>query len=298
MRLRRSRGEEHGGENGKDSPHVSPPASTIAAFSFAPIGFVRSPFRDKADAPRQGNAGGNQAEATIVLLEGHDYEHALEDVALWEYLWILFVFDRNSRRDGGFRPKVLPPRSAGKRRGVFSTRSPHRPNPIGMSAVKLVEVRGLEVRVRGVDMLDGTPVLDIKPYVPYADAHPDAKGGWLTPSDPLPPFRVTWSDEARRQLDFLALHGVLLEDQVARALSLGPQPNAYRRIKKTAHGHVLATKEWRVAFVIDEPNREARVERFFSGYRPRELALGDADVGNGDALQVHRVFAQAFPAIT
>jgi hypothetical protein len=77
---------------------------------------------------------------------------------------------------------------------------------------------------------------------------------------------------------------------VARALSLGPQPNAYRRIKKTAQGHVLATKEWRVAFSIDEANRAARVERFFSGYRPRELALDDSD-----ALSVHRVFSQAFP---
>ncbi len=273
-------------------PRPSRETPRISSFAFTPIGFVRSPFKDKADAPRQGNAGGNQAEATIVLLEGHDYEHALEDVGLWEYLWILFVFDRNAGDKGGFRPKVLPPRSLGKRRGLFSTRSPHRPNPIGMSAVKLVEVRGLEVRVSGVDMLDGTPVLDIKPYVPYADAHPDAKGGWLTPSDPVPPFRVSWSDEARRQLDFLALHGILLEDQVARALALGPQPNAYRRIRKTAHGHVLATKEWRVAFTVDESVREARVDRFFSGFRPRELALDDSGDEN---LEVHRVFSQAFP---
>ena len=110
-----------------------------------------------------------------------------------------------------WRPKVLPPRSAGKRRGVFSTRSPHRPNPIGLSVVRLEEVRGLVLHVRDVDMIDGSPVLDLKPYVPYADAFPgrahrvalaaragaraDRKGGRR---DPEPGFVVTWSPLADR----------------------------------------------------------------------------------------------------
>ena len=114
-----------------------------------------------------------------------------------------------------WRPKVLPPRSAGRRRGVFSTRSPHRPNPIGLSVVRLDEVRGLTLHVRDVDMIDGTPVLDLKPYVPYADAFPDARTGWLEPLagrrrgrepaavDPEPGFAVTWSPLAAEQAAWL-----------------------------------------------------------------------------------------------
>ncbi len=74
--------------------------------------------------------------------------------------------------------RVLPPRSRTGRKGVFSTRAPHRPNPLGLSALKLEKVEGLRLSVRGVDLLDGTPVLDIKPYVPYTDAWPDARSGW------------------------------------------------------------------------------------------------------------------------
>ena len=74
---------------------------------------------------------------------------------------------------------MRPPRGARVRRGLFATRSPDRPNPIGLSAVQLVRVDGLRLHVRGVDLLDGTPILDIKPYVPYADAFPDARAGWI-----------------------------------------------------------------------------------------------------------------------
>ena len=83
---------------------------------------------------------------------------------------MLFWFDRNE----GWRPKVLPPRSRSGRKGVFATRSPHRPNPLGLSAVRLERVDGLTLHVSDVDMLDGTPVLDIKPYVAYTDAIADA----------------------------------------------------------------------------------------------------------------------------
>jgi tRNA-Thr(GGU) m(6)t(6)A37 methyltransferase TsaA len=135
-----------------------------------PIGVIHTPYPDRVSAPRQTYVTPD-AEGTIVLESGHQYEHALEDLEGWDYLWVLYWFHLND----GWRPKVLPPRSK-VRRGVFATRSPHRPSPIGMSVVKLVRVEGLTVHVRGVDMIDGTPVLDIKPYVPSADALPDR---WL-----------------------------------------------------------------------------------------------------------------------
>src|SRR6185437_11868823 len=100
--------------------------------------------------------------------DGHPQSWArISGLAGFERIWLLFVFHRSE----GWKPLVRPPRGGGKR-GVLATRSPHRPNAIGLSAVELVAVEERALRVRGVDLLDGTPILDIKPYVPYADAFP------------------------------------------------------------------------------------------------------------------------------
>src|SRR5262249_6094523 len=134
--------------------------SSDRRLELTPIGFVRSPFTEKMQAPRQPNTP-QAADGTVELLPGHDFEHALEDLDTFRYIWLLFWFDQSE----GWRPKVLPPRSE-KRRGVFATRAPHRPNPLGMSLVELTGIEGLVLSVKGLDLLDGTPVLDIKPYVP------------------------------------------------------------------------------------------------------------------------------------
>jgi tRNA-Thr(GGU) m(6)t(6)A37 methyltransferase TsaA len=259
--------------------------------TFEPIGVVRSPFREKVEAPRQARAAA-ETEATIELFPGRDFEHALEDLTCWDRIWVIFLFDRA----GEWRPKVLPPRSE-RRRGVFATRSPHRPNPIGMSAVKLLGVEGLTVRVREVDMIDGTPVLDLKPYVPYADAFPDAGSGWLDStktgpiSDPVPAYTVAWTDEARAQAAWLAARAVDLVRPVEQALALGPRPNAYRRIRERRNGEraqlELAVKDWRVAFDADGGTITVRTIR--TGYRPRELATGTAP-----ELEIPRAFVAAF----
>src|SRR4051812_12236661 len=148
--------------------------------TLSPIGVVHSPFKDKRSAPRQ-PAGAPEVRGTIELLPDTRYRHALRDLGEWSHIWVLFWFDRNA----DWKPTVLPPRST-KKRGVFATRSPHRPNPIGMSAVKLERIEGRVLHVCGLDILDGTPVLDIKPYVPYVDALPDAGSGWLRPPPPDP----------------------------------------------------------------------------------------------------------------
>jgi len=138
-----------------------------------PIGFARSPFREKVEAPRQAVAS-DGALGRIELLPEH--EHALEDLAGFERLWVIFWFHQVP--PGPSPSKVLPPRSDQKR-GVFATRSPHRPNPIGLSAVRIQSVEKRALIVLGIDLIDGTPVLDLKPYVPYADAFPDARAGWV-----------------------------------------------------------------------------------------------------------------------
>lgn len=257
----------------------------MKSFTFEPIGVVHSPFSEKASAPRQA-AAATGVEGSITLFPGRSLEHALEDLETWERIWILFVFDRVE----GWRPKVRPPRSE-KRRGVLATRSPHRPNPIGLSSVRLVGVDGLTIRVRDLDILDGTPVLDLKPYVPYADAFPDAGSGWLAQvADPVPPTPVRWQDDARAQVHWLEERGVALEGAIESALALGAAPNAYRRIRRvgdTPDELELAVKEWRVRFRAVEG--AVLVLAIRTGYRPRELAQGDSP-----PIALARAFGAAF----
>ena len=151
-------------------------------FTFRAIGTVRSPYARRIDAPHQptvvaGTETGAQADAIVELDPGLPLE-ALQDLGGFERIWLLFAFHRSQ----GWAPRVKPPRG-GVRRGVLATRSPDRPNAIGLSCVTLVAVDGRTLRVRGLDLLDGTPILDIKPYVPYADAFPDARAGWIDEAD-------------------------------------------------------------------------------------------------------------------
>jgi tRNA (adenine37-N6)-methyltransferase len=245
-------------------------ADAPPSLSCTPIGVVRSPFRERAEAPRQSSLA-RETRGTIELYPQRDFEHALEDIEEWSYLWVLFWFHLNE----GWRPKVLPPRSA-KRRGLFATRSPYRPNPIGMSVVKLERVEGLVLHVSGLDMLDGTPVLDIKPYVAYADALGDAEGGWLEQGlDPQPGFAVELLPEAAGALAYLKENwGIELEEPIQRVLALGPQAHPYRRIRRQGDAMVLAVKDFRARFIVED--RRIIVQSIASGYRPRELATNQA----------------------
>lgn len=154
----------------------------IPQFTFRPIGFIQSPYSRRIDAPHQstvvaGTATGDFATATLELQDWLD-EKVVQDLGGFERLWLIFAFHLSE----GWKSSVKPPRG-GPKRGVLATRSPHRPNSIGLSAVELVKVEGKTLHLRGVDLLDGTPVLDIKPYVPYADAFPHAKAGWIDEMD-------------------------------------------------------------------------------------------------------------------
>ncbi len=255
--------------------------------TFEPIGFVRSPYKEKRDAPRQGVVSG--AEGTIELSAKSGFLHALEDLDGFERIIVIFHFHEVE----GWRPKVQPPRSS-VRRGVFATRSPHRPNAIGFSVVKLVRVDGLVLHIAELDMLDGTPVLDIKPYVPYADAFPNARAGWLdreasrlrsdvnqararqgdAPRDPIEPFVVRFAPAAIGALQWLAAHGIDLRPQLEQSLALGPTPHAYRRIRKKSDDESeIALKDFRATFVVRA--RTITVRSVYSGWSPRELATMD-----------------------
>ncbi len=150
------------------------------SFTARVIGHVRSPYKERFGTPRQPTVteqtlADAAVDATIELLPGHSFEQALKDLAGFDYIWVIAWCHLNEN----WKPTVVPPRGPKVRRGLFATRSPHRPNPLVISALKLTHIEGRVLHVNGIDLLDGTPVLDIKPYVPYADAFPNAKAGWL-----------------------------------------------------------------------------------------------------------------------
>ncbi len=260
--------------------------------TMTPIGRVHSPFNERAEAPRQAPLA-RGAEGRVELYPRRGYEDALLDLEQWDHVWLVFWFHHNVE----YRPKVLPPRSD-RKRGVFATRAPYRPNPIGLSAVRLLRVEGLELFVAELDLLDGTPVLDIKPYVPYADSLPHANHGWLDvdeveqglrPADPRGAYELRYQALAEEQLAYLAdTHGIALRPRIESALSLGPSPHAYRRIRKEGDGYRLAVKDFRVCFTAD--GKLLTVSEIKSGYRP--VALFSP---TGDAPLVHRAFVARYP---
>ena len=143
------------------------------------IARIRTPFPEKFGVPRQ--SGLVDVPAQIVFEPAYRNPDALRGIEGFSHLWLIWQFDRAERET--WSPTVRPPRLGGNERmGVFATRSPFRPNAIGLSCVKLEGVEQTEsgaiLRVSGADLVDGTPILDIKPYLPYCDSRPDALGGW------------------------------------------------------------------------------------------------------------------------
>ena len=236
--------------------------NTITSLTLRPIGFLSSPYNDKYDAPRQPRADGKHNKAIITLLPHCNFEQALQDLEGFERIWLVTWFHRNST----WKPKVLPPRSGRIKRGVFATRSPHRPNPIGLSVCILDEIKGLKLFVRDVDLLDGTPILDIKPYLPYTDSFPDSRSGWTAEADKLSQvFDIITSELARTQLEWLAVHSELkLVDVAFPILQRDPFPYSSRRIVETIDGYLMAVKSWRIHYTIIDS--KVFIEKISSGY--------------------------------
>ena len=149
--------------------------------TMAPVAHIRSDFPTKFGIPRQSGLV-EALRSTVIFAPEYRDPAALRGLEGFSHLWLVWVFSRSV--GAGWSPTVRPPRLGGNERmGVFATRSPFRPNPIGLSAVKLEEIRlhtpdGPQLIVSGADLMDGTPILDIKPYLPYADCHPEALGGF------------------------------------------------------------------------------------------------------------------------
>jgi tRNA (adenine37-N6)-methyltransferase len=235
-----------------------------------PIGYLQTSKQVKFQARHQPAEA--QPECNVLeLLPGCDYEQALHDIAGFSRLWLIWWFHRNT----GWRPRVLPPRGPAQRRGVFATRSPHRPNPLGMTPVQLLAVEGRRLILAACDLVDGTPVFDIKPYIPAYDSFPGEKAGWIDEMEaglqappqytvefaPLAEIQGTWLRDTW-QIDF--------RPRLIELLTRDPSPHRTRRITRRVPGEwVIGCGAWRAVFAVN--GHHIVVRQFETGYPRRFL---------------------------
>lgn len=233
---------------------------------------------------------GNLSEASgyIELIKGHNYEQGLKDLDGFDHIWVFFVFHLNSN----WRPLTNPPYSDGKgKKGVFATRSPYRPNPLGMSCVRLDNVTGNRLYLSGADLLNNTPIIDIKPYLPEYDSFPDASRGWLE-NVKKEIYAVSFDGVAQARLDFLKKQGVDLTGVINSQLQHNPCDKTRNKFMKENDQLLLRFKSWRIAFIIIEAT--VIIKNIWSGYESYASLLGnDSDAD----LTVHKKFNRHFGKI-
>jgi len=232
------------------------------------------------DVPRQGILAGDNIGAVKLLPE---YADCLRELDSFSHIWLLYAFHRNST----WHPLIMPPRHRTTKVGVFASRSPYRPNSIGMSCVKLIGVSKGEILISGHDLLDGTPIIDIKPYLPYADAFPNASPGWTAEGNEQT-FAVAFTPLAEKQLLWLEEHqGGCIRSFTLDRLSTSPlDKKRTRLLNLTPDGATLAYRTWRLDFTVAK--QTVTIQRIYSGYSPAELE--DSEDKYGDK-PLHRKFS-------
>lgn len=197
---------------------------SIMSINIQPIATIRSPYKEKFAIPRQPGLV-KSAIGEIIFSQQFNDPNYLRGIEQFSHIWLLFHFHQTA--DKGHTPLVRPPRLGGNQKlGVFATRSTFRPNAMGMSVVEFAGVsyqnKQLTLSVKGIDLLDGTPILDIKPYVPYADSIAHASGGIAHFSPKL--MAVSFSEQATQQLQKLASNYQDLQSLIEEVLSQDPRP--------------------------------------------------------------------------
>ncbi|WP_180068988.1 tRNA (N6-threonylcarbamoyladenosine(37)-N6)-methyltransferase TrmO [Acinetobacter sp. YH16038] len=218
------------------------------------IGYMHSPYKEKFGIPRQPNLV--QVESYIEMTGSYNDLLAFEGIEEFSHLWLVWQFhDNKNQQSQQFRPQVRPPRLGGNQKiGVFATRSMYRPAPIGLSVVKLKEVRkvgkSIRVYVNGSDLLDGTPIVDIKPYIQYSDAVIEAQSGYA--QDEPQRKSVIWTEEAEQQKQQFMNKGKVspqILQELEEVLSLDPRP-AYQDDQERVYGMKFADLD--VRFLVRE----------------------------------------------
>jgi tRNA (adenine37-N6)-methyltransferase len=253
-----------------------------------PIGIVHSDLVYRYETPRQGIlAGGNVS--VIELLPNRNFDQALKHLNGFERIWVLYRFHLNHN----WKPLVSPPRHTRKKIGVFATRAPYRPNQIGMSCVKLIKVVKLKIFIAESDILDGSPVIDIKPYLPYSDSFPAAETGWAQEGiDNV--YDVRLVSVAERQCDWLKESAnINLRNFAKLQLEFEPTDASRKRITVTEEGYVLAYRTWRILYCVSETDKSVTITEIRSGYTHAELADAGHDKYHDKELHVRFIRGSA-----
>jgi tRNA-Thr(GGU) m(6)t(6)A37 methyltransferase TsaA len=194
-------------------------------YEFEPIGVIETPFKERFGTPRQPSLVPS-SWGVLRLRAGLNLFGSLEGLEGFSHAWLVFVFHENQNKM--VRAKIHPPRLEGEKMGLFATRTPHRPNPIGLSAVKIEKVEANAIYFSGVDLVDGTPILDLKPYLPSSDCLPQATAGWTT-SRAERQITVIFSPKARQNLkERVGERADRFESAIRELLELDPRPVFYR----------------------------------------------------------------------
>jgi len=253
------------------------------------------------ETPRQGVlAPGNIS--IIELLPNQNFEQALKKINGFSRIWVLYRFHLNSNLPAGkagWKPLVTPPRHTREKVGVFATRAPYRPNQIGMSCVKLEKVEGLKVFISESDILDGSPVIDIKPYLPYSDSFPNAATGWVK-SGLENIYEVVFSEKAKAQTEWLkSVSKINLVNFARLQLEFNPTDSTRKRIVHLENKalfdknkFVLAYRTWRIFYSVNETNKKVTVKEICSGYTSEEMLNSTED--KYEDKKLHKMFVEKF----
>jgi tRNA-Thr(GGU) m(6)t(6)A37 methyltransferase TsaA len=252
-----------------------------------PVGVFKCSSVERYSQPHQPQVILNKT-GVVEMIAAQNFETALEDLEGFDKIWLIFGFHKSQN----WNPKVAPPRSPKTKRGLFSTRSPNRPNALGLSCVDLLEIKGLKLFVQHHDLLDETPIYDIKPYLPYCDSHPESKAGWVDEMENHR-YKLHWEASAIQQKDWLLHHQVDLQELVESTLSFYPESNSKKRIKKIDEKqHELAVKTWRILYELDSHTRQVKILSIVSGYD--EATIIGIKKSNWDDVPLHRLFLKEF----
>ncbi len=241
----------------------------INNLSIKPIGVVQSKFEQRYETPRQGVLAGK--EISVITLNPHNnFEQALKDLEGFERIWIIYLFHLSKN----WKPLVTPPRHTRNKVGVFATRAPYRPNQIGLSCVKLEKIDGLKIFISESDILNGTPVIDIKPYLPYSDSFPDVSTGWAkTDLKNIHQIKITKKAEEKAS-ELLRNRNINLINYARVQLEFNPMDTTRKRISiiKTNLANVraninlfaLAYRDLRIIYNVNADKKIVRVKDIVS----------------------------------
>jgi tRNA-Thr(GGU) m(6)t(6)A37 methyltransferase TsaA len=231
-----------------------------------PIGYVSSNFVYRYETPRQGVLAGKEI-SIIELLPKQNFEQAVYQLDGFDRIWVIYQFHLNKN----WKPLVNPPRHTRKKVGVFASRAPYRPNHIGMSCVKLEKVEGLKIIISESDILDGSPVLDIKPYLPYSDSFPDVATGWVK-KNMDEKYEARFDECAEPKIKWLKEKAnINLRNFTRLQLEFNPTDDSRKRITKNSDLFTLAYRTWRIIYKVNEEKKNISVMDIHSGYTTKEL---------------------------